>query len=420
MVGGTLSHYQILGELSRGGMGIVYRARDLKLNREVALKVLPPELVADPERKRRLVQEAQAAAALEHPHIAVVYEIDEAQGATFIVMELIQGEKLRDFLQKRSLPIARLLDLATEVAEGLAAAHDKGIVHRDLKPANVMVTEQGHAKIIDFGVAKLVRPLAGDENDLTTALREETDPGLVMGTVSYMSPEQARGARVDHRTDVFAFGICLYEMVTGVLPFRGTSAVETLNAILHSTPPPVGQPSGVGSEVAGDLQRIILKCLAKDPSERFQTMKDLAIDLRHARRRLESGTVSALPSMRASSRAKRIAAVVALAGAVALSVTFWKASSSDPPPAASSKPSIAVLYFDNVTGNPSLDWLHTGLADMLVTDLSQSPRLDVLSTDRLHQILKEMNRLDERITSLDVVQEVAKRAGAESCSWEAT
>jgi serine/threonine protein kinase/tetratricopeptide (TPR) repeat protein len=394
-------------------MGIVYRALDIKLNREVALKVLPPDLVADPERKRRLVQEAQAAAALEHPHIAVVYEIDEAEGATFIAMELIQGEKLSELLQSQSLPLARLLEIATEIAEGLASAHERGIVHRDLKPANVMVTEQGHAKIIDFGVAKLLRPLAGDETDEVTAVRLETDPGLVMGTVSYMSPEQARGGKVDHRTDVFAFGVCLYEMVTRVLPFRGTSAVETLNAIIHSTPPTVGQPSGMGREVAADLQRVLDKSLAKDPAERYQTMRDLAIDLRHTRRRLESGTVSALPSVGTPSRIPWVAAAAALVGALALGAFLLRPTSENVRSSASSKPSVAVLYFDNVTGDPSLDWLHTGLADMLVTDLSQSPRLEVLSTDRLYQILKEMNRLDDRVTSLDVVQEVAEKAGVE-------
>ena len=184
MIGRTLSHYRVLEELSRGGMGIVYRALDLKLDREVALKVLPPELVADSERKRRFIQEAKAAAKLEHPHIGVVHEIDEADEVTFIAMELIRGEKLKDVLQRECPPLARSLELAAEVAEGLAIAHEKGVVHRDLKPANILVTEQGHAKIIDFGLAKLVEPFAGEGSDVETLLRKETDPGQVMGTVN--------------------------------------------------------------------------------------------------------------------------------------------------------------------------------------------------------------------------------------------
>jgi serine/threonine protein kinase len=196
MIGQTVSHYRVLEEISRGGMGVVYRARDLKLNREVALKVLPPELVADAERKRRFVLEAQAAAALDHPHIAVVHEIDEADGVTFIAMELIRGHRLRDLLERNAFALRRWLELATEVAERLALAHDKGVVHRDLKPGNIMVTEEGHAKIIDFGLAKLVEPVADEESQ---------------------APERARGRPVDHRSDIFSFGIVLCEMVTGAV-----------------------------------------------------------------------------------------------------------------------------------------------------------------------------------------------------------
>ncbi len=230
MIGQTLSHYKVLDEISRGGMGVVYRALDTKLDREVALKVLPPELVADEERRRRFIQEAKAAAALHHPHIATIFEIDEADGSTFIAMELIEGEKLGDLLQGKPLPLTRSLELAAEVAEALARAHDKGIVHRDLKPANIMVTVDGHAKVIDFGLAKLVEPLSTGDSAVDTALKQKTDSGVVMGTVAYMSPEQARGLKVDHRSDIFSFGIVLFEMLTGRLPFEGPSSVETLNA----------------------------------------------------------------------------------------------------------------------------------------------------------------------------------------------
>jgi eukaryotic-like serine/threonine-protein kinase len=190
MTGTTLSHYEILDEISRGGMGIVYRARDTRLNRDVALKVLPPELVADADRKRRFVQEAQAAASLSHPHIAVVYEIGESDGVTFVTMELIDGRKLSDVLEGRPLSMRRALELTSEIAEGLARAHEKNIVHRDIKPANIMVTSDGHAKIIDFGLAKLVEPLSHDAHGPTIA--DNTAPGVVLGTTPYMSPEQAR------------------------------------------------------------------------------------------------------------------------------------------------------------------------------------------------------------------------------------
>ncbi|MEE9180084.1 MAG: serine/threonine-protein kinase, partial [Vicinamibacteria bacterium] len=294
MIKQKLSHYKILEEISRGGMGVVYRALDTKLDREVALKVLPEELVADTDRRERFIKEAKAAAALEHPHIAVIYEIDEAEGTTFIAMELIRGEKLSETLEKNPLPLGQSLELAIEVAEGLARAHDKGIVHRDLKPTNVMLTEDGHAKIIDFGLAKLIAPLSGDASEeMETALRRETDPNVVMGTVSYMSPEQARGAKVDHRSDVFSFGILLHEMLTGRAPFRGASGIETLNAILKESAPRLPALGPEVSEVASfELQRIVDKCLAKDPKDRFQWMKDLVVDLRALWRRLQTDSMA--------------------------------------------------------------------------------------------------------------------------------
>jgi Tol biopolymer transport system component/serine/threonine protein kinase len=290
MIGRTLSHYRVLEELSRGGMGIVYRALDLKLDREVALKVLPPELVADPERKRRFVQEAKAAAKLNHPHIGTVYEIDEAEGVTFIAMELIEGEKLRDVLLQERLPIARSLELATEIAEGLVRAHDKGIAHRDLKPANIMVSEDGHAKIIDFGLAKLVEPLELEGSDIETLTRQETEPGKVMGTVAYMSPEQARGQKVDQRSDIFSFGIVLYEMLAGEPPFKAPSSAELLNAIINASAESL--PLSDAGDTSHDLQRVLDKCLTKEPAERYQTVKDLVVDLKAVRRWLESGSVT--------------------------------------------------------------------------------------------------------------------------------
>jgi serine/threonine protein kinase/tetratricopeptide (TPR) repeat protein len=412
LIGRTLSHYRILAEISRGGMGVVYRAVDLKLDREVAVKVLPPELVADPERKRRFIQEAKAAAKLEHPHIGVVHEIDEVDGVTFIVMELIRGEQLRDVLATDSLPLRRSLEIATDVAEGLAKAHEEGIVHRDVKPANIMVTDDGHTKIIDFGLAKLVEPLAGEGSDIETLARGETDPGKVMGTVSYMSPEQARGHTVDHRSDIFSFGIVLHEMVSGRPPFQGPTGADTLNAILSKPPPRLPSLGADASDQAGfELQHIAEKCLAKDPGERYQTIKDVVIDLRNVRRRLESGPME--PAGPPARRRPWAYIAAGLAAGILLAVVLYlmlSPTADEPAPVTSSKPSIAVLYFENASGDSELDWLRTGLTDMLVTDLSQSPNLSVLSTDRLYQILRDMNRLEERITSLEVVQEVAREA----------
>jgi serine/threonine protein kinase/tetratricopeptide (TPR) repeat protein len=415
MIGRTLSHYKILDEVSRGGMGVVYRALDVKLHREVALKILPPELVSDPERRRRFVQEARAAAALEHPNIAVIHEIDESEGVTFIAMELIRGEKLRDLLEREKLPVTRALDLACEMAEGLARAHDRGIVHRDLKPANVVLTEDGHAKIIDFGLAKLVEPPPG-ASQAPTLMQRETESGVLLGTVSYMSPEQARGGKVDHRSDIFSFGILLYEMLAGRLPFQGTSGIETLSAILTEPTPRLPAAPGAPDAVMADSQRILDKCLAKETSERYQGMRDVAVDLRGARRRLDSSSLVASGVASRTSRRAWLPWAVPL-GAILLVVgglLFLRRPPDTPPPSMSGRPSVAVLFFENVTGDPSLDWLHTGLTEMLVTDLSQSPHVEVLPTERLYQVLQELNRLDERITSMEVMQEVAARAGVET------
>src|SRR5687767_806731 len=269
LTGRRLSHYDIVEEISRGGMGVVYRAVDVNLARDVALKVLPEDLLHDPGRRERLLQEARAASALEHPHIAVIHDVGEADGITFIAMELIRGEKLSDTLARGPLPPLRALTLATEVAEGLARAHEKGIVHRDLKPANVMVTDDGHAKVIDFGLAKLVEPVI-PEAATASVHGPGTDAGIVLGTAAYMAPEQARGDRVDHRTDVFALGVTLYEMVTGRPAFQGRSALDTMQAVLTQPVPPLPALAGASAEATAELQRIIGKCTAKEPDERYQ------------------------------------------------------------------------------------------------------------------------------------------------------
>jgi tetratricopeptide (TPR) repeat protein/TolB-like protein/predicted Ser/Thr protein kinase len=417
MTGRRLSHYEIVEEISRGGMGVVYRAVDVTLDREVALKVLPPELVDDPERRARLLQEARAASALEHPHVAVIHEVGESDGVTFVAMELIRGEKLSDTIARGSLTVPRALALAAEIGEGLARAHERGIVHRDLKPSNVMVTEDGHAKIIDFGLAKVVEAESAPQGSTRSVGVPLTREGAVLGTAAYMSPEQARAARVDHRADIFALGVTLYEMLSGRAAFQRRSSLDTLQAVLAEPVPDLPPSRETTVESTAELQRIIRKATAKDPDDRYQGMKDMVVDLRAAKRRLESSedlsraasTVAAGP-VRSSRPWPIIGGLLAVLLVLGAAAALWWSRPAPPPPALSGKPGIAVMYFENNTGDPSLDWMRTGLTDMLVTNLSQSPEFEVLGTDRLVQILQDLRRADDKVISSDVIQEVAGRA----------
>ena len=284
MIGKTLSHYRVLEEIGRGGVGVVYRALDTTLGREVALKVLGPAADRDPEQGRRLEQEARAAASLAHPSVSVVYEIDEADGVMFIAMELVRGRPLSASIASTPVDTGRALDLAIEVAEGLVEAHSRGIVHRDLKPKNVMLTESGHVKIIDFGLAKLLRQRPPFESSADTPSRGDTDPGTILGTAAYMSPEQVRGGEIDARSDVFAFGALLYEMLSSEPAFRRETGVETLHAVLKEPAPRLVEASlGAAAPV---LQRVLDRCLAKAPDDRYESASELLPDLREARRRL--------------------------------------------------------------------------------------------------------------------------------------
>jgi predicted Ser/Thr protein kinase len=280
--GERLGPYEIVQLIGKGGMGEVYRARDTRLGRDVALKTLTPERESDATALARLRSEAEAVAALNHPHIVSVLDIGEAEGRPFIVMELVEGRTLREVIEEGSLPLQRALDLAQQVAEALAAAHARGIVHRDLKPENVVLTRAGQAKVLDFGLAKLRRPLAASANEATVGGLPPlaTQPGLLLGTVGYMSPEQVRGAPVDHRSDQFAFGVMLHEMIGGRRPFERATAADTLAAILREPPEALTLPEG---PAAGPLRWLIERCLARDPEERYDSTRDLARDLAHAR-----------------------------------------------------------------------------------------------------------------------------------------
>jgi len=291
--GQQLLHYRLIQQIGEGGMGVVWKALDTKLQRHVALKVLPPERSGNEERRLRFQREAQASAALSHANIAVIHGVEEDGGVRFLAMEYVHGTSLRHHLAARARKVDELLRLALQIAEGLAHAHANGIVHRDLKPDNVMVTREGQVKILDFGLAKLLdsRPVlegAAPNTDLDTISRELTRAGKIYGTVSYMSPEQARGREVDTRSDLFSFGIVLYEMLTGKPPFSGEDAIHTLSAILRTRPAPLGASR---PEAPAELQRILDKCLEKEPGDRYQDTRDLVVDLRRLRRETDSQQV---------------------------------------------------------------------------------------------------------------------------------
>ena len=320
--GTTLGRYRVGPLLGRGGMGEVYRADDTELRRAVALKVLPESLVEDRDRLARFVQEARTASALNHPHLVAIYDIGQGTPAStgrtvhFIAMELVSGETLRALLDRNATDLRHLLDYCAQAADALAAAHAAGIVHRDLKPENLMVAGGGYVKVLDFGLAKLkaqpelIEAVAGEPT-----VTAGTAPGLVMGTVGYMSPEQAQGRAVDHRTDIFSFGCILYEAATGVRAFAGHSAVDTLHQIIHVDPAPVAQRAPASP---AELQRIVQKCLQKDPDERYQSMKDVAVDLRGLRRQMDSGSAATIAQPIPPRRGRGMVAAIAAAAVVAL------------------------------------------------------------------------------------------------------
>lgn len=315
MVGRTISRYEITSRLGEGGMGVVYKARDKHLDRVVALKVLPADKVSDPDRKRRFVQEARAASALNHAGIVTVFDIDEVDGISFIAMEFVSGRTLDAVIPRKGMRLGEALRIGIQVADALARAHAAGIVHRDLKPGNVMITDDGQAKVLDFGLAKLTEPPQSDEDAMARTITAE---GMIVGTAGYMSPEQAEGRPADARADIFSFGCLLYEMLTGERAFRGNSPGSTIASILRDEPKP---PSSVVADLPADADKVIRRCLRKDPARRFQTMADLKVALEELKEDSESGQIA---RNGASRRPRRRAAWIATAAVIcAAAVGAW-------------------------------------------------------------------------------------------------
>lgn len=424
MIGKQLGHYEIVRKIGAGGMGEVYVANDTKLHREVALKVLPEALADDPDRLERFAREAKTVAALNHPNIVTIYSVEEAEGIQFMTMELIRGETLDALIPESGMPVRQFLDIAVPLADAIAAAHAKGVQHRDLKPPNVMVDENGRLKVLDFGLAKQ-RDSSGPEGVTQMLTSELTGEGKIIGTVSYMSPEQAEGKPLDHRSDIFSLGILMYEMITGQRPFAGDTNLSILSSILKDDPSSV---SDIRASIPFPIARLIQRALAKQPGQRYQTAADLRQDLADIRRDLDTGEAlsSGLysgahlpPGLRARKPwllwACCAAGVFAI---VAITVALLPMIAGPPgqrgaltmPAANDTRPSVAVFYFDNISNDDELQWLRTGLTDMLVTDLSQTAEVRVLATDRLYSMLLDIGEEQAPVTSFDVVQRVTDRA----------
>lgn len=432
-----LGRYEIRSVLGVGGMGEVYLARDLSLNRRVALKVLPAEVASNHDRMRRFKQEASAAASLNHPSIAHIYEIGEFGGLNFIAMEYVEGLTLRAKIHDEREELPKLLRALQHVAEGLAKAHEAGVVHRDLKPDNVMITSDGHGKILDFGLAKLLEPQAtsGSVSSEEPTILQHSTPGVILGTAGYMSPEQAQGRtkEIDHRADIFSFGCILFEAITGRRAFAGTDTIDTLNKIIREPAPSI---AALNPTAPTDLQRIVRRCLAKDPDERYQNIKDVAIELKEVRRELQETATEApstssrdtktvwtseatmvqnpsdastaapsSPSTRASSaefivneiKRHKIATVIVIAltliavTVAALAVrSYWHAGSTEV-----AVDSIAVIPFVNQDKDSGSDWISDGLTESIINNLTQLPNLKVIARS---SVFRYKGKADDPLT----------------------
>jgi serine/threonine protein kinase/tetratricopeptide (TPR) repeat protein len=426
MIGTTVSHYRIVELLGGGGMGVVYRAEDLTLGRMVALKFLSPAVARQAHSLERFAREAKAAAALNHPNICTVYEVGQQDGQSFIALELLEGHTLRQLLEGgQPLPIATVVDYAAQVASALAAAHVKGVVHRDIKPANLFVTALGPLKILDFGLAKLASSDGARDytSDASTAVRDDhlTKPGTTLGTVAYMSPEQALAQPMDARTDIYSLGVVIYEMATGAVPFSGATSAATFDQILHLPPPP---PSLRNAEVPPDLDRIVAKALEKDAAMRYQTADDLRVDLLRMAR--DSDSFQATTAVRPTPSAPAVAGsgpvppaasprrawpvVAAILGATALAAAAVVLRPA-PAPALTDRDQVVLADVANLTGDPVFDGT---LRAALAVAIQQSPFLNVLPEARVRETLQLMGRAADTRVTAEIGREVCQREQAKA------